>query len=155
MSNDEPILDHKCPQCNATLVGRHCLAAFCGWSRRSPEDKAKQERPHMKIEPGDGSGLLELSAKYKISFPESRLGYDKLLWRNGKLKEGMLPTFDLPVRLLATNEVVAWFLLTDETTFWGHLSNFKADVAEPTSGPRAKRAPSKKRLKELDILASI
>lgn len=86
--------------------------------------------------------MIQLMAAYGLTLPsnaiEWRIQWDEVakLPPRGKLK----PLF-AKVYCLATDGVVAWFLLADRATlFHGHLGNFERERAETTSRQPAAKA---------------
>lgn len=75
----------------------------------------------------ESDNLIEIASKWNLTFPATRAGYDNSPWRSGFETKGHIPSFDLHVKLLATNGTLAWFGLSDGTAFWGHLANFKEE----------------------------
>lgn len=121
--------NENCPICNVPLTGRHCLSG-CGFSRAT----SREAKPHKKPEPGDGQNLIDVMREFNITLPRNAAE-----WRRADAR-GTLPAFNHTVRVLATDGVVAWFLLGDgRTTFFGHLAAFVPE----------KKAQSEKQWKQL------
>lgn len=74
--------------------------------------------------------VTALVAQYRLFLPSVREGYDNLPWRRGELRSGRIPSLNKEAKVLVTNGVVAWFLLGDDSAFWGHLANFELDKKE-------------------------
>jgi hypothetical protein len=130
----------NCPKCNSQLNGRHCLT--CGHS----EPEARQDgtnrlvRPHKKPEPGAGDSLMRMLEKFSLTLPANAIE-----WRVKNLV-GRLPQFNKSVTLLLTDGIVAWFLLDDQTPFFGHLAAFEErrasrekDMTPSIRKPKSKR----------------
>lgn len=135
----------KCPRCktrgfSSLLVSRHCLEENCGYSQQlSQAEKIEQGLIplHKKLEPDAGFSLLRLISLHNLTLPSNAIE-----WRGKDYVKGALKGLISTVYLIATDGIVAWFLLGDkETPFFGHLANFeeaKEDKAEgvTSTGPR-------------------
>jgi hypothetical protein len=89
--------------------------------------------------------LLRVMETHGLTLPRNAIE-----WRYGGLRHGTHTALGYGVRLLATDGVVAWFLLGDDvTTMFGHLSNFEETKEERSERPASKpasRAKSKRQL---------
>lgn len=122
-------MNDKCPYCSRKIEPDFAtLGCPCGGLR-----------PHRKVEPESGDGLLRVLRTYGLLLPANAIE-----WRvpPGE-RRGSLPSLSLGVELLVTDGIVAWFLLDSGTTFFGHLANFEA-----TASPKAERAPRARKTKK-------
>lgn len=99
--------------------------------------------------------LIALVTKYRLTLPGTRAGYDVLPWRSSHEVQGTIPSLDIICRMLCTNGVVAWFARGDDSTFWGHASNFVADPVEKGFVPRKKREKTERQKREEELLAML
>jgi len=89
---------------------------------------------------GASTALMEMMKKYAFVIPARR----QADWRAADAK-GAVPSLNLACRLVATDGVVAYFVLGDEETlFYGHLANFVEDKPEPRSGQESDEKRSRK-----------
>lgn len=133
--------EQKCPRCQTLLTLRHCLA--CGYTKPlSLEERLRQGliKPHSKPEPNDGAFVLPIIEAYNITLPLNAIAWRAVRLPDGTHPRGEIPSLNLSCELLITDGVVAWFLLNNETPFYGHLANFVADKPESEAVIRPKKA---------------
>lgn len=114
-------------------------------SQPTPAEAALIPKARAETSPGDW--LIATLGQYGFVLPANAIE-----WRAKRVK-GSLPSLSIhSATLLATDNIVAYFVLGDDTTlFYGHLAAFEPDKEEKEPKPRKERKLSPRQ----QLLASL